>query len=59
VGVSAYLLFHVFVNVAMTIGLAPVTGLPLPGLSFGGSVLMSTCFLVGVQMNISRNWARY
>jgi len=59
VGVSAYLLFHVFVNVAMTIGLAPVTGLPLPGLSFGGSVLMSTCFLVGVQMNISRNWTRY
>ncbi len=59
VGVSAYLLFHVFVNVAMTMGLAPVTGLPLPGLSFGGSVLMSTCFLVGVQMNISRNWTRY
>jgi len=59
VGISSYLLFHVFVNVAMTVGLAPVTGLPLPGLSFGGSVLMSTCFLVGVQMNISRNWSRY
>jgi rod shape determining protein RodA len=59
VGVSAYLLFHVFVNVAMTMGLAPVTGLPLPGVSFGGSVLISTCLLVGVQVNIARNWRRY
>jgi rod shape determining protein RodA len=59
VGTSAYLLFHVFVNVAMTIGLAPVTGLPLPGMSFGGSVLVATSFLMGLQMNISRNWSRY
>lgn len=59
VGVSAYLLFHVFVNVAMTIGLAPVTGIPLPGMSFGGSVLITTSFLLGLQMNIARNWSRY
>ncbi len=59
VGVSAYLLFHVFVNVAMTIGIAPVTGIPLPGMSFGGSVLVSTSFLLGLQMNIARNWNRY
>lgn len=59
VGISAYLLFHVFVNVAMTIGLAPVTGIPLPGMSFGGSVLISTSFLLGLQMNIARNWSRY
>ena len=56
---SGYLLFHVFVNVAMTMGLAPVTGLPLPGVSFGGSVLLATCFLVGLQMNVARNWGRY
>ncbi|MCP4545899.1 MAG: rod shape-determining protein RodA [bacterium] len=59
VGISSYLLFHVFVNVAMTIGLAPVTGLPLPGMSFGGSVLVATSFLLGMQMNISRNWRHY
>ncbi len=59
VGISAYLLFHVLINVAMTIGLAPVTGLPLPGMSFGGSAIMATSFLLGIQMNISRNWGRY
>ncbi len=59
VGASAYLLFHVVVNVGMTIGLLPVTGLPLPGFSFGGSALLAASFLMGLQMNISRNWARY
>ncbi|MBN2170156.1 MAG: rod shape-determining protein RodA [Candidatus Krumholzibacteriota bacterium] len=59
VGISSLLLFHVFVNVGMTIGLMPVTGLPLPGMSFGGSVLVATSFLIGLQMNISRNWGRY
>ena len=59
VGISSYLLFHVFVNVAMTIGLAPVTGLPLPGMSFGGSVMVATSFLLGLQMNIARNWRQY
>jgi rod shape determining protein RodA len=59
VGISSYLLFHVFVNIAMTTGLAPVTGLPLPGMSFGGSVLVATSFLLGLQMNIARNWGRY
>ena len=59
VGGSSLLLFHVFVNVGMTVGLMPVTGLPLPGFSFGGSVLVAVSFLIGVQMNISRNWGRY
>lgn len=59
VGVSSYLLFHVFVNVAMTVGLAPVTGLPLPGVSFGGSALVAASFLLGMQINVARNWGRY
>jgi rod shape determining protein RodA len=59
VGVSSYLLFHVFVNVAMTVGLAPVTGLPLPGMSFGGSVLVATSYMLGMQINIARNWRQY
>ena len=59
VGASSYLLFHVVVNVGMTVGLLPVTGLPLPGLSFGGSALVACSFLLGLQMNIARNWARY
>lgn len=47
VGACTILLFHVFVNVAMTLGLAPVTGLPLPFLSYGGSFVMTTMVLVG------------
>ena len=59
VGISSYLLFHVFVNIAMTTGLSPVTVVPLPGMSFGRSVLVATSFLLGLQMNIARNWGRY
>ena len=40
-GVAALLMFHVFVNVGMTIGLMPVTGLPLPFLSAGGSAFIA------------------
>lgn len=47
VGACTIILFHVFVNIAMTLGLAPVTGLPLPFLSYGGSFVMTTMVLVG------------
>jgi rod shape determining protein RodA len=45
--VSAFL-FQVFVNVGMTIGIAPITGIPLPFVSFGGSSLITMMFMVGV-----------
>jgi rod shape determining protein RodA len=41
-------LFQVFVNVGMTIGIAPITGIPLPFVSFGGSSLITMMFMVGV-----------
>jgi len=47
VGSCTILFFHVFVNIAMTLGLAPVTGLPLPFLSYGGSFVMTSMILVG------------
>ncbi|PJA75715.1 rod shape-determining protein RodA [bacterium CG_4_9_14_3_um_filter_65_15] len=53
VGIVSYFTFHVVVNVAITIGLMPVTGLPLPGLSYGGSNLLTSSLLVGVLLNIS------
>ncbi len=53
VGIVAYFTFHVFVNVSITTGLLPVTGLPLPGLSYGGSNMMTSSFLLGVLLNIS------
>jgi rod shape determining protein RodA len=39
----------------MTIGMAPVTGLPLPFLSYGGSSLMANLVMMGIILNISRN----
>ena len=51
VGGTTTLLFHVFINIGMTIGLLPVTGKPLPFISYGGSFLV-TCFgLVGLILN--------
>jgi rod shape determining protein RodA len=46
------LLFQVLINVGMTIGIMPITGIPLPFISYGGSSLL-TCFVaVGVLLNI-------
>ena len=46
-GASTIFLFHIMVNIAMTIGLMPVTGLPLPFLSYGGSFALTCMVLVG------------
>lgn len=55
VGVSTIFLAHLFVNCAMTIGLIPVKGLPLPFVSYGGSFLVSAFMMVGLVMNLSVN----
>ena len=52
VGLASILVFHVFVNIGMTIGVMPVTGLPLPFLSYGGSPLVTNMALVGFLLNI-------
>jgi rod shape determining protein RodA len=46
-GASTIFLFHIMVNIAMTVGLMPVTGLPLPFLSYGGSFALTCMVLVG------------
>lgn len=51
IGGAALLFFHIYVNIAMTAGLMPVTGLPLPFFSYGGSFLIMCFFLVGVLLN--------
>jgi rod shape determining protein RodA len=51
-GAVTLLAFHVFVNIAITIGVLPVTGIPLPFLSFGGSFYMTTMAFVGVMLNV-------
>ena len=47
-GASTIFVFHILVNIAMTIGLMPVTGLPLPFLSYGGSFALTCMVLVGL-----------
>jgi len=53
VGITGGLLFHVFVNVGMTLGLMPVTGIPLPFLSYGGTFLVTTFIQMGLLMNVA------
>lgn len=53
VGVAAMLLFHTFENVGMCIGLMPVTGIPLPFLSYGGTSLVTNLIAVGLVMSVA------
>lgn len=54
IGISTILMVHVFVNIGMTIGIMPITGIPLPFLSYGGSFILSSCFLQGIIQSIYR-----
>jgi rod shape determining protein RodA len=59
VGIASYFFLQVLVNVAMTMGMAPVTGIPLPFISYGGSSLVASCFLIGFLLNCSARWSEY
>ncbi len=51
-GVAAMLMFQVFVNVGMTIGIMPITGVTLPLMSYGGSSVITTLLAVGLLQSI-------
>ena len=55
IGVMAMLLFHVFENVGMTIGLLPITGIPLPFVSYGGSNMVTNMGGVALVLNVTKN----
>ena len=55
IGVTGMLTAHVFENIGMTIGLMPVTGIPLPFISYGGSNLLTNMVAVGIVENV---WMR-
>ncbi|MCL2155533.1 MAG: rod shape-determining protein RodA [Leptospirales bacterium] len=59
VGIVSILFFHIFVNVGMVIGIMPVTGLPLPFLSYGGSNLLMMLLGMGILNNIYMNRFMY
>jgi rod shape determining protein RodA len=52
VGVATIFLFHVFVNVGMTMGIMPVTGIPLPFVSYGRSSLVVSVICLGLLQSI-------
>lgn len=51
-GVFVMLLFQIFENMGMSMGIMPITGLPLPLLSYGGSSMLTTCVALGLVLNI-------
>ena len=51
-GIAAMLMFQVFVNVGMNLGIMPITGIPLPLLSYGGSSVIATFLAIGVLESI-------
>lgn len=53
IGVMGMLLFHIVENICMVIGLLPVTGIPLPFISYGGSNLLTNMMGIGLVLNIS------
>ncbi|MEK6628794.1 MAG: rod shape-determining protein RodA [Bdellovibrionota bacterium] len=53
VGITAYIFWHMFVNIGMVIGLLPIVGVPLPLLSYGGSGMLSTMAGLGLVSSIA------
>lgn len=54
-GITANLFFYVFINMAMVMGLTPVVGVPLPLISYGGSVMMTIFISYGIALNLEIN----
>lgn len=55
IGVTSVFFFHTFINIAMTCGALPVVGIPLPFLSYGGSMMAMTLISFGLIMNVHIN----
>jgi cell division protein FtsW len=55
IGISSWIVIQAFVNVGSMIGLLPLTGIPLPFISYGGSALVTELTGVGILLNISKN----
>lgn len=53
IGVITMITFHAFQNIGMTIGLLPITGIPLPLISYGGSSMIGNMLALGLVLSIS------
>ena len=52
IGILSMLAFQIFVNIGVTVGLVPVTGLPLPIYSYGGTSLLATLASLGIVVGV-------
>lgn len=52
-GIAGIFVFHMVENIGMTMGLLPITGVPLPFVSYGGSSLLTNLILIGLVLNVS------
>lgn len=55
VGLVSYLAVQTYINIGMTMGLAPITGITLPFVSYGGSSLVSSFIAIGLVLNVGRH----
>ena len=55
IGVMAMLVFHVYENIGMCIGVMPITGIPLPFISYGGTNLVVNMAGVGLVLNVTQH----
>ena len=55
-GVASNIFIYVFINIAMVSGLMPVVGIPLPLISYGGSVMLSIMISIGLVLNVELNY---
>jgi len=55
IGISSWIVIQAFINVGSMTGLLPLTGIPLPFISYGGSALVTELIGVGILLNISKN----
>jgi rod shape determining protein RodA len=54
-GVAIWFAFQSFVNIGMTIGIMPITGLPLPFVSYGGSAIVADMIAIGLLQSVRRH----
>lgn len=59
VGIVGMFTFQIFQNIGMTIGLLPITGIPLPFISYGGSSLLTSMLTIGLVLNVASRTRKY
>ena len=52
-GIAGVFIFHIVENIGMVMGLLPITGVPLPFISYGGSSMITNYIMIGIILNIS------